>query len=111
MKSINSIEYGLELSPYMGGGEGSIFYRHQYRNHTDFLEALDRAYYEKERGTYSEFAENCPCGTIRIEYREGWAFLFQLDPYGDWDSICFSYGVPYVKNPSDLLRWKERRTS
>ena len=107
-KSINSIEYGIEISPYMGGGEGSIFYPRQYKNHKDFLDTLDRAYWDE---TYAGLPSNCPCGDICVEYREGWAFLFQLDMYGNWDSICFTYGIQPVKNPRDLLKLKESGAS
>ena len=101
MKSINSIEYGIEISPYMGGGEGSIFYPRQYKNHADFLDVLSSAYLDN---IYLGLPENCPCGDICVEYVNGWSYLFQMDLYGNWDSKCFTFGLPKVDKPSELLK-------
>lgn len=102
--NVNSIEYAVEFSPYMGGGWGSVFYPHQHKNHKDFLDAIDRAYWDED---YQGLPENCPCGDICVEYVDGWSYLFQMDHYGNWDSKCFTFGLPKVESYLDLLKLKK----
>ena len=97
------IAHGIEISPYMGGGEGSIFYPHQYKNHPQFIEALEKCFYDLEEGQFSKYPQNCPCGTITIEFVDGWSFLYRMDHYGNWESVCFTYGLPKVTYPAQLL--------
>ena len=102
-KSINSIEYGIMNAPYIGGGLSAKFYPRQYMNHKDFLQELDCCFCKVETGEYSDVPYGCPCGDIHIEFHNGWSYLFQLNSFGDWDSIGFTYGLPKVDKPSDLL--------